>query len=85
MPVRLTGKKRDLYATVKRAGPNGISTERLFHTLYNDDANGGPDSGYKIIAVFVNGLNKKLAPFGEKVQGGRSGHGVYTNYVLLKK
>ncbi len=64
----LPGYQGRIYEIVKKAGKNGIHSERLFGLLYGHDPGGGPD--FKSMAVIICHLNKKLR--GEKVYAGRN-------------
>lgn len=79
----LRGRKKSVYEHVRKAGKNGIATEVLFDRIYRDDPNGGPITGPRIIAIFVWDLNRKIAAYGQRIVGGRTGHGVYTEYKLV--
>ena len=71
----LVGYQRRIYEAVKKAGNNGIHSERLFDLLYSHDPDGGPD--FKSLAVNIWQLNRKLKPHGVKVFAGRGGDRVY--------
>jgi hypothetical protein len=64
----LPGYQQQIYEIVKKAGKNGIHSERLFDLLYSHDPDGGPD--FKSMAVTIWQLNRKLR--GEKVHAGRN-------------
>lgn len=60
--VRLSRTQRRIYDLVKLRP--GILASCLAQLLWEDDPNGGPDSGIKCLHVHVYHLNKKLKPHG---------------------
>lgn len=72
--IHLVGNQKKIVDLIFRAGKNGIPSDALFERLYLNDAEGGPLTGRKILAVMVWHLNKKLKPLGYKI--GSSGQGV---------
>jgi hypothetical protein len=78
--LKLTGNKKLIYNFVHRAGQHGIDSNRLYELVYSGAVDGGPFRN--TLAVQINQLNKKLKPFGQFVQGGRSGRGVPGTYRL---
>lgn len=66
----LVGHQRRIYEIVKKAGKDGIHSERLFDLLYSHDRDGGPD--FKSLAVSIAQLNKKLRARGCKVWAGHN-------------
>lgn len=81
--LNLKGKKREIFDRVHRSGKRGIMADVLFDVIYSDYADGGPMSGAKVISAYVWRLNKKIKPFGLRVMGEHSGHGVYSTYRLV--
>lgn len=81
--LRIEGRCRELFDRVRRSGQRGIMADVLFNAIYADHADGGPMTGVKIISVFVCRINKRLKPFGLRVMGEHSGHGVYSTYRLV--
>lgn len=81
--LRLRGKRRQIFDLVRKAGKQGIRADRIFSALYDDDPNGGPDTGLKIIAVHVFHANRALEKFGLRIHGGRTGHGALGEYRLI--
>ena len=78
------GKRREMLRIIQRAGPNGLSTEEIFDHIYAQDTDGGPDTGYKIIAVFAWHINRLLRPQGYRVYSKHRGRSVPGRYVLTK-
>jgi len=72
-PTKLTPMQREIYLAV-RAAKDGISMRRLSDRVYEDQIDGGPDGCFVAIRAQVYSLNKRLAPFGERV---RSEAGVF--------
>ncbi len=66
----LPGYQQRIYEIVKKAGKNGIHSERLFDLLYSHDPDGGPN--FTCMAVNIWQLNKKLKSRGQKVYAGRN-------------
>lgn len=81
--LKLRGRRLDIYNIVRRAGQNGITSDVIFERLYALDPNGGPDSGVRVVSIMICHLNKRLQPFGQKVQGGHTGNGCYGEYRLV--
>lgn len=79
----LRGKRKILFDLVRKAGKHGIRADRLFSALYDDDPNGGPNTGLKIIAVHICHANKVLKRFGLRIRGGQTGHGALGQYRLI--
>lgn len=85
LPVGLVlrGIRFALYDRVRRSGEHGIRADDLFDYLYSSDPNGGPDTGLQIVAVHVWHVNQRLKKFGQRVRGGRTGHGAFAQYRLV--
>ncbi len=81
--LKLRGNRLRVYEIVRRAGQNGITSDRIFDKLYELDPNGGPESGLRIVSIIVCYLNKRLKDVGQKIQGGASGHGCPGEYRLV--
>jgi hypothetical protein len=78
------GIKKRIVDVVHRAGETGIPTDALFDRIYGEDPNGGPETGFKIIAVHVCAMNKKMKPFGLKISSKTVGRGGCGAYVISK-
>ena len=59
----LTPMQRRLFRILKIAGQRGVSGPELVDLLYQEDANGGPDS-LSIVSVMRSNMLPRLAPFG---------------------
>lgn len=70
-----TCRKRQIVMAIHKAGARGLTSEELFEAVYKDDEDGGPETGVKIIATHIFGINRKLKPHGVHVRhtqpGGR--------------
>ncbi len=84
--LKLTRSQRRIYDIIRKAGPNGITSDVIFDRLYRDDPDGGPDTQTKIISVFICSLNKKLPKFGQKIQSGDWGGRAprFATYTLVR-
>lgn len=58
--VCLPPKLRVLFARIKRAGTHGVDAPTLFEHLYGERPDGGPESGHRILYVYVSQANKLL-------------------------
>lgn len=75
--VVLTPLQRRVFNIVKTAGAAGISGKDIMGMVYANVRGGGPSST-NIIAVVVNGANRRLAQFSLKMQGRRGPGGHFT-------
>lgn len=66
-PTKLTPMQAKIYLTV-RAAKDGIPMPRLSNRVYEDRPDGGPESSFVTIRTQIYLLNKRLAPFGERVK-----------------
>jgi len=79
--VRLTHRfYRELYQTVRDAGPMGIAPVDLTDRLYRDRSDGGPTSNC-IKQVICQRINPRLAPFGIRIWCG-TGNSYYRIEIL---
>lgn len=81
---KLRGKQARIVELVFRAGPHGIKSDQLFELLHENDPNGGPETGIKVLHVQVNQVNKKLKPYGHKIKATSRGEGGPCEYVLVE-
>lgn len=66
-----------LFDAVKRAGPNGIYPPDLFELLYQEDPNGGPETGMKCLHARIWLLNRRLRKIGKEISSMRGRYGAY--------
>lgn len=79
----MSGGLKKIVETVRRAGRHGIQTERLFHVIYGDDPNGGPETGIKVLHVRISQANRILRQHGYEIRGEHTGNrGAYGRYIL---
>jgi hypothetical protein len=62
--------------------PEGVSAQQVLDNVYADDVNGGPDSGNKVVHVFVWYINKVLKSKGLKISTSFGPSAVYTLSAL---
>lgn len=79
--LELRGHQLTIANLLLKAGPHGLDTDVLFARLYENDPNGGPLTGKKILSVLVNQLNKRLALVGKKIKATSYGPGP-CSYVM---
>lgn len=73
--INLAPIQRRIFDLVRRAGPHGISSTRLFNLIYDCDSNGGPLNGKRCLYVHVNQTNKRLRKHGLRMHGGSGAAG----------
>jgi hypothetical protein len=75
-----------LIEAVYRAGPNGITSDKLYEKLYGDDPEGGPVSGIRSLHVRICHTNRRLREEGWLIVNckGKGFAGVYGAYTLRK-
>jgi hypothetical protein len=64
--AHLSPMEQRVFDIVRTRMPHGISRTRLFDHLYGGDPNGGP-AHINTVSVIVCNLNKKLKPYGIRV------------------
>ena len=70
------GQQRKIYEAVARAGNVGIGSERLVDAVYAHRADGGPDTGHKVIHVQIcKQINPRLKRYGLKIYAGQGAGG----------
>lgn len=78
-PIALPAGPRIIFELVRKAGKQGIRSDRLYEKLYANRHDGGPH--YKTVNVRISQLNNRyLAKYNLKIQGQRTGcreHGYY--------
>lgn len=82
--LKLSGYRRVLFELVRKAGQHGVTTDVLFDRLYGSRADGGPESGIKVISVHACHINNRIRKFGLQIKSDGAGHGVYGTYRLVK-
>lgn len=85
--VKLTAFQSDMVKFIRRAGPHGIDTPRLFDLLYGDDPDGGPAVGLKAVKALAYYTNRRLAAVGKEIRSTGAGvkRGTYGRYVFRDK
>ena len=69
---------------IHRAGAGGRTSQDVFDYVYGDKANGGPDSGVKIIAVHICRINKMLKPHKLRIHHTQVGRGGYAGVYRME-
>lgn len=87
--LRLSAFRTRLFEIVRRAGPNGITTDDIVSVLYADHPDGGPMTAHKCVHVHVYNINKLLRTRGYEIKAknwGRLSAGSYSTgeYVYGK-
>lgn len=82
--VKLTKGEQDILNIVTRAGSHGVTSERLFDSLYKDDADGGPLTGHKTLHTRIYHLNQKIKQNGIVVRAG-NGNDLYTVQLVQRR
>ncbi len=76
-PVYLPPRQFRIWDTVRRA-KHGISIADLADRVYSDRPDGGPGSATQSIWGLVRVANKRLAPFGQRIEATRGPGSVYS-------
>ena len=82
--IHLTATERVVLRELIKRYPRGIAIEELTDRVFSGRINGGPDSGRRLIHVYIARLRSKLADVKWTLSGGKGGRGNYGHYRLIK-
>ncbi len=82
--VKMGPGLRKIVETLHKAGPHGMPSDRLFNAIYDHRADGGPESGIKVLHVRISQLNKRLRTAGYNIRGEHTGSEIPGFYRLEK-
>ena len=81
--IKMPKGSMQILEMVAKAGPHGMSSERLFNMLYAHRRDGGPETGMKCLHVRISHLNKKIRPHGFEVRATHPGWHAFGDYRLI--